>query len=176
MEPYQKCECYICGNEYWYGNMVEKNGNPHCEMCASLPPYSDALYWGIVGFQKLFRAFFSKNAKICASCHEPHLGLKDFRKDIGPICERCVQEEIDHIRQELECPGCGYEQCHCYEDEGICEECGNPHECVCLELKEDARLARHRRTCGLPDCDGDCGTLACGCIDKCKGCWMDDDY
>lgn len=48
-----------------------------------------------------------------------------------------------------------------------------------IERTEAERLSSHRRYhyCGHPDCDWDCGTLPCGCIDQCrKFCdWSDDE-
>ncbi len=48
------------------------------------------------------------------------------------------------------------------------------------EVKQAAneeRLATHGRYCycGRPDCDYDCGTLDCGCIDVCRTCRFEGD-
>jgi hypothetical protein len=79
----------------------------------------------------------------------------------GLLCTDCHSELADH-RDDCE-----------HDEPEPCEDCNNPYECVCAEQKADARLIRHRRICGFVDCEGDCGTLDCGCIDKCK-CWHHD--
>ncbi len=172
-QDYRQTYCYIC-DHYTYAAYMEKreDGNFYCDRCAFIPPYSDALYNGLVGFQRLFRAYFAAKAKVCGKCGNSHLHLHEFRKYMSPICSSCMEDEIDEMREqyegERECSTCYHHPCRCEDDAGPCEDCGNPYECICLEQKEDARLFRHRRICGFPDCDGGCGTLDCGCIDKCK--------
>jgi hypothetical protein len=176
-QEYKRSSCYIC-DEYTYAAYMKQHedGHIYCDKCAFIPPYSDALYNGIIGLQRLFRTYFAAKAKPCGKCGTPSMRLREFRTDMGPLCHYCVEEEIDVMRREYEddrdeCSDCGYQACHCYDhdDEGPCEDCGNPYECVCLEQQEDARLARHRRVCGDLRCDGDCGVLNCGCIDVCRG-------
>jgi hypothetical protein len=161
-QEYRRTTCHIC-DHYTYAAYMEQreDGNFYCDRCAFIPPYSDALYNGLVAFQRLFRAHFAAKAKPCGKCGTSSLFLRDFRTDMGPLCPSCVDEEIDDMREE-------YEREHDGHDEDPCEDCGQ-YDCVCAELKEDARLARHRRICGISTCEGDCGTLDCGCIDVCRG-------
>ena len=166
-QDYRQTYCYICDHYTYAAYMEEKeDGHFYCDRCAFIPPYSDALWNGLVAFQRLFRAYFGKKAKPCFNCEKLVLHLHHYKG--GQICTECLEEDIDRRREELECRCCYHDPCRCEDDAGPCEDCGNPYECVCLEQEEDARLARHRRICGFPDCDGGCGTLDCGCIDKCK--------
>ena len=170
--------CYIC-EQYTYIEGMEKHqdGHNYCGRCSFIPPYSDALYNAIVGVQRLFRSYYEKKAKPCGRCGGSFLHLQEFHAGLPPICQYCVDEEIEEMRQEYEeereCPHCYNDPCRCEEDDGPCEDCGNPWQCVCLEQVEEAELKRHRRICGDRHCDGSCGTLSCGCIDKCK---CDDHY
>jgi hypothetical protein len=175
-QDYRQENCYICDYYTYTSDMEERHGLFYCNRCAFIPPYSNVLYNGIVGLQRLFRAYFAAKAKPCGKCGYSSIRLEEFRTDMGPLCRYCVEEEICEMRREYEddeeeCSDCGYQACHCHdhEDEGPCEDCGNPYECVCAEQLEDAHLARHRRACGDPKCDGKCGTLLCGCIDVCRG-------
>jgi hypothetical protein len=45
------------------------------------------------------------------------------------------------------------------------------------KIAREERLRIHGRYCycGRPDCDWDCGTLECGCIDMCRTCRFEDD-
>jgi hypothetical protein len=169
---YSLGHCYICEKEEMLCFMEEKDGKYHCKMCAALPPYSDSLYNGILAFQRLFRAYYESKKKPCANCGNLSLSLHEFCADMGPICSFCVEEEVEQMRTHYEenntCDYCNMDPCRCQEDQGPCEDCGNPWECVCLELAEDAALKRHRRVCGDKRCDGTCGTLSCGCVDVCK--------
>lgn len=162
--------CVLCSQSHWDAHMTERSDGLYCEPCASLPPYSDGLFSAIVSFQELFRTYFKARAKQCFNCEKFTLTLHEFEG--GLVCEHCEEEltpPSDEEEEEEEgCDHCGHALCHCDDGGGSCEECGNPYECVCAELKEDAYLARHRRICGLPDCDGTCGTMDCGCVDKCK--------
>ena len=167
-QDYRQTYCYIC-DHYTYAAYMEKreDGNFYCDRCAFIPPYSDALWNGLVGFQRLFRAYFAAKAKPCFNCEKLVLHLHDYKG--GQICTECLEEDIDRRREELECRCCYSDPCCCgQESDGWCEKCEGQYGCVCAEQEEDARLFRHRRICGFPDCQGDCGTLDCGCIDKCK--------
>ena len=172
-KEYRQDYCYICDHYTYTAYMEERDGVFYCDRCATLPPYSDALYNGLVAFQRLFRAHFAAKAKPCGNCKKPCLKTHDYYTDKPPICAECLEEELDAERRERECPGCGYETCHCDDGSWWCDKCEGSWGCTCAEQEEDARLRRHRRICGFPDCDGDCGTLDCGCIDKCK-CDRDD--
>lgn len=164
---FQKANCDLCGCYTWKDSLEMREEGLACYACVKLPPYSDELYRGLVNLQRLFRKHFEEAAKPCHNCEKKTLTLHEFQD--GLICEEC-EHELNPPPET--CDDCGYEHCHCDENGGPCEECGNPHECVCAEHQEDARLVRHRRICGFADCEGDCGTLDCGCIDKCK---CDDD-
>jgi hypothetical protein len=177
-QEYRQTNCYICEYFTYAAYMEEReDGHFYCENCAFIPPYSHTLYNAIVGLQRLFRAYFEKKAKPCGSCDYLTIHLSpSLLVGKAPVCKYCADEELYEMRREYEddheeCSDCGYQVCHCHdhEDEGPCEDCGNPYECVCLEQVEDARLARHRRVCGDKECDGSCGTLDCGCIDVCRG-------
>jgi hypothetical protein len=63
------------------------------------------------------------------------------------------------------CPGCdGYFQCYCREDNY------NDHD-------DYDDYEEYVHYCGDRTCIGDCGELACGCIDVCRGrCGRDDYY
>jgi len=165
-QDYRRDYCYIC-DQYTYTEYMEQkeDGYYYCERCAKLPPYSDELYNGIVAFQRLFRDYFAAKAKPCGKCGTSSLFLSDFRKDMRPLCPSCVVEEIDENLAEEE----EEEERDDYHDEGPCEECDGYYECICAEMKEEARLANHRRICGDSRCEGDCGVLDCGCIDVCRG-------
>lgn len=165
--PYQKVCCDLCGLDNWFGYMTQRDDGIYCEQCAALPPYSDKLYNAIVALQRLFRAHYQKAAKPCANCGHNFLYLHDFRTDMGPICYYCIEDELEEIREQYQQDEEDNNSCG-YDEPGPCEDCGNPYECVCLELKEDAYLKRHRRVCGDKTCDGGCGTLDCGCIDVCR--------
>jgi hypothetical protein len=159
--------CALCGQHHWEDSMTEREGALHCEMCAALPPYSDALYNAIVGFQRLFKQYFKKKAHQCFNCEMPSLTLYEFQG--GKVCGGCYDDLHEREQEEhRDCPGCGHYPCRCEDDGGWCENCECPHGCVCAEQEEDARLRRHRKICGFPDCEGGCGTLDCGCVDKCK--------
>lgn len=166
---FQQASCDLCGFYTWKDHMEHRDEGLLCYDCAQLPPYSDELYNALVLIQRLFRKHFEQAAQPCFNCERRT--LKRYEFEGGLVCSECLDElsnhDHDHEHEHDDEP----------EDEGPCEECGNPHECVCAELREDAYLARHRRICGLPDCDGGCGALDCGCIDKCK-CddrWGDDE-
>lgn len=165
---YRQDYCYICDHYTYTEYMEERDGVFYCDRCAKLPSYSDELYNGLVAFQRLFRAHFAAKAKPCGSCKKPCLKTHDYYTDKAPICGRCLDDALYEERQALECPGCGYENCHCDDGSGYCSECEGTWGCICAEQKEDAHLIRHRRICGMPACEGDCGTLDCGCIDVCR--------
>lgn len=166
---FRQANCYICDYYTWTDNMEEREeGIFYCERCASLPPYSDKLYNALVAFQHLFRAYFAKKAKACGDCKCLTLKTYDYYKDKEPICYECLHDALDEERQKMECPGCYENPCRCDDGSWWCDKCEGSWGCVCAEQEEDARLRRHRRICGFPACEGDCGTLDCGCIDKCK--------
>lgn len=154
---FQKANCDLCGCHTWRDSLEQREDGLYCYNCAKLPPYSDKLFNAIVAIQQLFRKYFEATALPCFNCEKKTLCLYEFHG--GHVCDECERElSSQHEHEHDDEP----------DDEGPCEECGNPHECVCAELREDAYLTRHRRICGLPDCDGGCGALDCGCIDKCK--------
>ncbi len=177
---FEVMNCWICNYHTAAEEMEERNGFFYCDRCARLPPYSEPLFKAIVDFQGLFRAYFKAKAKPCFNCEAPSLHLHDYEG--GKVCGDCydeLSEREEEERGDRECSGCGRVDCWC--DAAWCEKCEGQHGCICAELEEDARLIRHRRVCGFPDCEGDCGTLECGCIDKCRcddGClggWSDDE-
>lgn len=165
---YRQDYCYICDHYTYTEYMEERDGVFYCDRCAKLPPYSDELYYGIVGLQRLFRAHFAAKAKPCGTCKKPCLKRHDYYTDRQPICTECLDEALDELRREQECPCCYNDPCRCDDGSGWCDECEGQWGCVCAEQEEDARLRRHRRACGDKHCDGDCGTLDCGCIDVCR--------
>lgn len=167
----EEMNCWICNYLTSTDEMVERKGFFYCDLCARLPPYSEPLFKAIVGFQGLFRAYFKAKASPCFNCEIPTLHLHDYEG--GKVCGECYEDL--HVREhehEHECSGCGRVDCWC--DAAWCEKCEGQWGCVCAEQEEDARLIRHRRICGFPDCEGGCGTLDCGCVDKCKceGWWV----
>lgn len=171
--PYAQCYCDLCGFWTYKAYMTETHSGLCCDKCAALPPYSDELYSGIVAFQRLFRAHFAATAKPCGQCHKLCLKRTDFLKDTEPICEECLEEELDALREES-CDSCCHNPCLCHDD-GWCSECEGEWGCVCAERAEDERrhkerkhLVFHRKVCGDKSCDGHCGTLDCGCIDVCR--------
>jgi hypothetical protein len=167
---YQEANCDICGWHTWKADLQECFEGFVCWQCARLPACTDEIYQGLVRIQRLFRKHRAAASKPCFHCEKPTLTRYEFEG--GLVCENCHYELADRRHDE---------HCHCddceHEDERDepepCEDCNNPYECVCAEQKADARLIRHRRICGFADCEGDCGTLDCGCIDKCK-CPYDD--
>jgi hypothetical protein len=207
-QEYRRVPCYICDHYNYAACMEEReDGNFYCDRCVDLPPYSDRLWDALVAIQRTFRARFEREAVVCPCCSKKTLKLRLFRDPLPPpppppkplperfswmavppprtyprepICANCIYEIEEEEREERECPGCGFEDCRCDDGSGWCEKCEGPHGCVCAEQEEDARLVRHRRMCRIPDCDGNCGTLPCGCTDFCKkhcedAWWADDD-
>lgn len=166
---FQQASCDLCGCTTYKDEMLERDEGLYCKDCGTLPPYSDRLYDALVLIQRLFKARFYTTAKPCMNCERKTLRLRECYG--GQVCTECHEDltewEHEHEEEEHECQCCYFNPCRC-DDSGPCEECGNPYECVCAELREDAYLARHRRICGHADCDGGCGVLDCGCIDKCK--------
>ncbi len=73
-------------------------------------------------------------------------------------------EEEDDFNEM--CKGCHFDvyTCKCYMIENYCAGCGSEGRCHCEEQEEEERT----HYCGMRDCEGDCGTLSCGCIDTCR--------
>ncbi len=162
-KKFQQLPCDLCDAYTWRDYMTEREDGIYCEKCAALPPYSDALYNAIVLFQRLFRAHFKAKAEPCYMCLRPCLELHGFHD--GRVCKHCY----DELALERECPICFNDPCRCEEGDGWCEKCEGEWGCVCVEGAEEvARIYLHRRVCGDHQCDGGCGTLDCGCVDKCK--------
>jgi hypothetical protein len=172
MEDYRKSyeltDCYICEASYYYKYMEERGGQLFCERCAKIPPYTDALYNGIVGFQRLFRAYLAAKGKPCGNCKKLCLKTHDYFTDKQPICSICLEYALDDERRERECPCCYSDPCHCDDGSWWCDKCEGEWGCVCAEIKDEKELARHRRVCRDKQCDGTCGVLLCGCIDVCR--------
>lgn len=168
-DRFAQCYCDLCGFYTYKSYMTEREDGLFCPKCAELPPYSDALYDAILALQGLFRKHFEKRAKPCGKCEKPSLKRTDFLKDCEPICECCLEDELDKIREEMDCRYCDSHPCRCDEDDGWCSDCEGQWGCVCIEQKVEASLMRHQRICGDKNCDGTCGTLDCGCIDVCRG-------
>ncbi len=166
---FQRAPCELCRAMTWRDRMVEADEGLICELCNELPPYSDERYQALVLIQRAFRQHLATAAKPCFQCER--LTLTRHEYEGGLICGDCLDEfMIQRLEDELDraCPYCEHEPCRCEDDDGWCDKCEGPHGCVCAEEEEDARLTRHRRACGFPDCEGGCGTLDCGCVDKCK--------
>jgi hypothetical protein len=160
-DRFAQCYCDLCDTYTYRVYMKEREGGLFCPNCAILPPYSDSLYDAIVALQRLSRAYFKKNAKPCGKCEKPSLKRTEFFKEGDPICENCLEDELDKMREQMDSRS--------DEDDGWCSDCEGQWGCVCLEQKLEASLLRHQRICGVKSCDGTCGTLDCGCIDVCRG-------
>lgn len=166
--PYQRENCWICGWEHYVAHMVPEADHFLCDMCAALPPYSDELYEGLVKLQRLFRAYFAATAKPCGKCKKPSLKRTDFLKDCEPICEECLEDELDKTREQS-CDYCAMSPCRCSDMYSGCSECGGQYECLCAEWREEEYQRRNRHYCGDEDCEGGCGVQRCGvCIDVCR--------
>ena len=164
-----KMNCEQCGERTWHDEMVETDHGLICGLCDQLPVYSDECRNALILIQRIFRKHLAAAAEPCFHCER--LTLTRHAYEGGLICGDCLDEfMIARMEDEWDraCPGCGYDECRCDDDDGWCEKCEGAHGCFCAEQEEDARLARHRRVCGFPDCEGGCGTLDCGCVDKCK--------
>jgi hypothetical protein len=168
---FKEATCDLCGCSSWKDEMIERTEGFCCVNCSELPPYSDDLYTALVLIQRAVKKYLAARTKPCFNCETMTFHLYSYHG--GEVCGDCYDDLREHERRD-ECPGCGHEACCCEDDDGWCEKCEGAHGCVCAEQEEDARLARHRRICGFPDCEGGCGTLDCGCIDKCKcdGWWV----
>jgi hypothetical protein len=66
------------------------------------------------------------------------------------------------------CNGCHFDvyTCKCHLIDFCCPGCGSDGRCHCDNVQEEAEDWTHY--CGRRECDGDCGTLSCGCIDTCR--------
>jgi len=73
------------------------------------------------------------------------------------------QEEDDFDEM---CKGCHIDvySCKCHMIDSCCPSCGSEGRCHCDDAQEESWI----HYCGRRDCDGDCGTLSCGCIDTCR--------
>lgn len=110
------------------------------------------------------------NHIFCAKCiHEHHIIAKNKK---CPTCSAFIRPD-DNPNY---CRECGDAPCSCRDDH--CPGCGNRYSCDCRDDRDsycdpydDEPNCAH---CGS-GCDGDCGTLSCGCVDVCRG-RCDSDY
>lgn len=86
-------------------------------------------------------------------------------------CAWCtLPEEKCKCHEDDGCKWCNYDHCICSGIDNTCSGCGSDGRCHCDEEPE------YTHYCGDADCHGDCGVLACGCIDVCRGRCGRDDY
>ena len=87
----------------------------------------------------------------CAKCIHEHYTVKGNKT--CPTCNTHIEYDDDdrysdysyHRNEDDSCHNCGYSNCVCgYEEDDEC-------------------------ACGCAGCEGNCGTLRCGCIDVCRG-------
>ncbi len=175
-DSYKMDPCALCSNYNYIHYMEEREDGYYCQNCATLPFYSDKLYNALVSFQRLFRAHFAAAAKPCGACKKACLKRHDYFTDKEPICEECLNDELDAERAERECPYCYEERCRCDDGGDWCEKCECPFgTCICAELKYERENERVHH-CGDPICQWNCGVLRCGCIDICRNHDCEDDY
>lgn len=80
----------------------------------------------------------------------------------GEYPEDHYDEPSDEEDYDL-CPGCGgYTHCRCHDD----DDYNDYNDYDDRHYDNDDEWIHY---CGDRDCNGDCGLLACGCIDVCRG-------
>ncbi len=112
---------------------------------------------------------------VCAGCIarsylielNPLCPCKGCDKNVNPAERAKAAEPAAPVtpRPEEEDAGCGWchdSPCRCDMRDDCCPSCGSDGRCYCYEPAEWVHY------CGMADCDGDCGTLSCGCIDVCR--------
>ena len=94
----------------------------------------------------------------CAECIHKHYNLENKLK--CPTCAAYIYEQDDPSF----CRECYSAPCECRDDGGDewCYGCGDRY---CRGHCDDGPAC----PCRYDGCDGDCGTLSCGCIDVCRG-------
>ena len=101
----------------------------------------------------------------CAKCIHTHYYLENNKK--CPCCAKYIEEEDDPAY----CRTCWSAPCECgrYDDDDDgCPGCGDKYCCGRCDEPDEC-------PCGFGPCDGNCGTLGCGCVDVCRG-RCDPDY
>lgn len=137
-----------------WSDMIDYKIGLKCELCKTTirkSIFPQKLDCGHIFCAECIHKHYTIEHKLkCAKC-EKYINCED---EPG-FCMHCYETTCKCDRDEHQddsCPNCGI-NCygHCEEDEPDCVHCGT-------------------------GCDGSCGSLACGCIDVCRGRCERDEY